>query len=144
MIVNANNLALNGNKTNEEGKFEIVNSKGGSKVVFSNMGYQTQEKEIGTQTFFTIYLSEDSSSMEIVKVVSTVQKKADLGFLSIDKRELSSAVASVDLENTEKMPVVNVEQLLQGMAPGLQVVSASGDRVPLPVYASGAFQVSRV
>jgi TonB-linked SusC/RagA family outer membrane protein len=127
MIVNANNLALNGNKTNEEGKFEIVNSKGGSKVVFSNMGYQTQEKEIGTHTFFTIYLSEDSSSMEIVKVVSTVQKKADLGFLSIDKRELSSAVASVDLENTEKMPVVNVEQLLQGMAPGLQVVSASGD-----------------
>ncbi|MCH5720064.1 carboxypeptidase-like regulatory domain-containing protein [Niabella hibiscisoli] len=51
MIVNANNLALNGNKTNEEGKFEIVNSKGGSKIAFSNMGYQTQEKEIGDKTF---------------------------------------------------------------------------------------------
>ncbi|MFT4094658.1 MAG: SusC/RagA family TonB-linked outer membrane protein [Niabella sp.] len=127
MLVNANNLALGGTKTNEEGKFTVKNVGGAAKIIFSNLGYNTQEVLLGKKTFFTIYLLEDSTSMDAVVVSQTVKKKADLGFLSIDKRELSSAVASVDLENTEKMPVVNVEQLLQGMAPGLQVVAASGD-----------------
>ncbi|WP_346237056.1 SusC/RagA family TonB-linked outer membrane protein [Niabella insulamsoli] len=127
MILNANDLALKGTKTSAEGKFQVTKIAGAAKLAFSNIGYQTQEWPIADKSFFTIYLEEDSISMDVVKVIAAVQKKADMGFLSIDRRELSSAVASVDLENTDKMPVVNVEQLLQGMAPGIQVVAASGD-----------------
>ncbi|MCH5599828.1 carboxypeptidase-like regulatory domain-containing protein [Niabella ginsengisoli] len=51
MIVNANNLALAGNKTNVEGKFSVANVPGSNKIVFSNMGYQTQELQISSKTF---------------------------------------------------------------------------------------------
>src|SRR3546814_4998349 len=40
---------------------------------------------------------------------------------------MSSAVASIDMEGLDKVPVTSVDQLIQGAAPGLQVVAASGD-----------------
>ncbi|WP_018626569.1 SusC/RagA family TonB-linked outer membrane protein [Niabella aurantiaca] len=127
MLVNANNLALKGNKTNTEGKFEIRSAPGAARVAFSSLGYQTQEFALSDKSFFTVYMAADSGAMDEVQVVAAIKKKADLGFLSIDRRELSSAIASVDLANTDKMPVTSVDQLLQGMAPGIQVVAASGD-----------------
>ncbi|GAB3024157.1 SusC/RagA family TonB-linked outer membrane protein [Niabella terrae] len=127
MLVNANNLALSGTKTDTTGYFEIRILPEASRIEFSNLGYYLQAFDVLDKTSLTVFLQADSGTMDEVQVVATGRKKADLGFLSIDRRELSSSVASVDLTNTEKMPVTSVDQLLQGMAPGIQVVSASGD-----------------
>jgi len=127
MLVNRNDLAIAGTMSQADGSFEIILAEQAYKIVFTNIGYTTQEFVINNKRYFEVAMVEDAGTIEDVTVVSTIKKKADLGFLSIDRRELSSAVASVDLENTDKMPVTNVDQLLQGMAPGIQVVAASGD-----------------
>ncbi|MEC3878978.1 SusC/RagA family TonB-linked outer membrane protein [Parapedobacter sp. 10938] len=128
-LVNANNLILRGGKTNSTGIFEIKRHPDAVKIRFSNVGYQPKEFRLqaGENQAFEVVLVSDNQQLDEVEVVGQRDASADLGFLTIDRRELSSAVASVDLTGVENMPVASVDQLLQGMAPGLQVVAASGD-----------------
>src|SRR3546814_6717496 len=91
------------------------------------IGFKTQELPLSGNTEFEVFLLEDLAELEGVEVVAERDPDVDLGFLTIDKSEMSSAVASIDMEGLEKVPVTSVEQLIQGAAPGLQVVAASGD-----------------
>lgn len=127
MLVNRNNLVLTGTTTNGEGKFRLKKTDGAYKIVFSHLGFKKQEFTIGAKTNFDVILVGGYGELEEVKIVTQRGRKADMGFMTIDKRELSSAVASVDLSDLRNLPVTSVEQLIQGAAPGLQIVAASGD-----------------
>src|SRR5690606_1570803 len=67
------------------------------------------------------------AELDGVEIIAERDPDVDLGFLSIDKSELSSAVSSIDMQGLDQVPVSSVDQLIQGAAPGLQVVAASGD-----------------
>lgn len=127
MLVNRNDLVLSGVNTDENGYFEIVPQAEAEKIVFSMIGFQTREFTLDGKTEFEVLLSEDNTQLEAVEVIAETDPGADLGFLSIPREELSSAVASIDMEGLDKVPVSSVDQLIQGAAPGLQVVAASGD-----------------
>jgi len=127
MLVNRNNLVLTGITTNGDGKFRLKKNPEADKIVFSYVGYKTQEFAIGTKSNFEVILLGGYSEMEEVKIIGKKAEKADMGFVTIDKRESSSAITSVDLSELRNLPVTSVEQLIQGAAPGLQIVAASGD-----------------
>lgn len=128
MIVNQNDLILGGTKSNADGSFQITVPKQGARIVFSFIGYLKREIPISSVSeSLHVILKPDNQQLEEVEVIAKGVEKADLGFLSIDRREVSSSIASVDLKGIENLPVASVDQLLQGMAPGLQVVAASGD-----------------
>src|SRR5690606_16754270 len=96
--------------------------------VFSAVGYKKQEMNISSIAgALRVVLQVDDNQIEAVDIVAQVKPDADLGFVNINKRELSSSIASIDMKGIENLPVVSVDQFLQGMAPGLQVVSNSGD-----------------
>jgi len=128
-LVNASNLILQGGKTNEKGIFELPRHADAVKIRFTNLGYQSQEfrLQVGENRAFEVIMMPDRKELEAVEITGQHTPPADLGFLTIDRRELSSAIASVDLTGIENLPVASVDQLLQGMAPGIQVVAASGD-----------------
>lgn len=128
-LVNGNNLILRGGKTNNNGIFEIQRHPDAVKIRFTNLGFQNQEFRLqaGENRVFEVTMVSDRTELETVEITRQRTPAADLGFLSIDRRELSSAIASVDLTGIENMPVTSVDQLLQGMAPGIQVVASSGD-----------------
>lgn len=127
MLVNRNDLVLTGVTTDNSGKFRLKKTDNAEKIIFSYVGYKKQEFTIGSRKSFEVILQNGYNTMDELKIVAQKHPKADMGFLSIDKKELSSAVASVNLEDLRNLPVTSVEQLIQGAAPGLQVVAASGD-----------------
>jgi TonB-linked SusC/RagA family outer membrane protein len=127
MLVNRNNLVLTGVTTDNNGKFRLKKTDNAEKIIFSYVGYKKQEFVIGARKSFEVVLLNGYNTMDELKIVGQKNPKADMGFLSIDKKELSSAVASVNLEDLKNLPVTSIEQLIQGAAPGLQVVAASGD-----------------
>ncbi|TJY66079.1 SusC/RagA family TonB-linked outer membrane protein [Sphingobacterium alkalisoli] len=128
LLVNSNNLILRAVKTEADGTFVINKPENATKIVISSVGYAKQEFTIATiNTPLQVVLKPDDNLIEEVEILARGKEEADLGFVRIDKRELSSSIASVDLKGIENLPVVSVDQLLQGMAPGLQVVAASGD-----------------
>ncbi|QEC52389.1 TonB-linked SusC/RagA family outer membrane protein [Anseongella ginsenosidimutans] len=127
MLVNRNGLVLSGVNTDENGQFRIPHDPDAETITFSMIGFKTQELPLSGTTEFEVFLLEDLAELEGVEVVAEKDPDVDLGFLSIDKSEMSSAVSSIDMEGLDKVPVTSVDQLIQGAAPGLQVVAASGD-----------------
>jgi len=127
MLVNRNDLVLTGVTTNGEGKFRLKKNPEAKKIVFSFVGYKKQEFEIGSKTSFEVTLQGGYNEMDEIKIVSQRSTKADMGFITIDKKESSSAITSVNVAELKNLPVTSVEQLMQGAAPGLQIVAASGN-----------------
>lgn len=101
-----------GDITTAEGTFRIEGVKVGENLEVSFIGYVTKLVPVGTETNITVTLEEDALKVEDVVVV---------GFGTQKKVNLTGAVASVDSEELLKRPVADIQQMLQGQIPGLNI-----------------------
>lgn len=108
----------NGTVTDMDGEFEFsVTDNENTTLIFSFLGFQTQEITLNGQTEFEIVLEESSEGLnEVVVVGYGTQKKANL----------TGAVSQVDSETLEDRPITNVSSGLQGSMAGVTVTGASG------------------
>lgn len=98
--------------TGLDGSFTLQGVREGSTLVFSYIGFKTQEATVGPRTIFDIVLEEDMSTLSEVVVV---------GFGEQKKANLTGAVSTVSGEILAERPVQNVGQMLQGIIPGLNL-----------------------
>jgi TonB-linked SusC/RagA family outer membrane protein len=107
---------VRGTTTDAAGKYRLVLSDNNEVLVFSFVGYLSQEIKIGTQTTLNISLKPDTKALEEVVVVGYgVQKKANL----------TGSVASIDRKFLANRPITNSSQALQGLS-GVYVNMAKG------------------
>ena len=104
-----------GTVTDLDGTFQISASRGDN-LVISYMGYIEQEVKV-TSDKLTINMKEDSQQLEEVVVI---------GYGTMQKRDITGAITSVDSKIIEERNAVNVYDALQGAAPGVSIVSSSG------------------
>lgn len=105
-----------GASTDFDGKYSIEASES-DVLVFSYLGFITQEILVGNQTEISVELQEDSEQLGEVVVI---------GYGTSNKKELVSAVSSIDGAAIQKQPVSRLDQALQGRASGVEVVSNNG------------------
>jgi TonB-linked SusC/RagA family outer membrane protein len=99
------------------GKFSLKVPSSDATLIITFMGYETQEIQVGEQTFIDASLKEKTTELDKVVVIGYgVQKKSDL----------TGAVASVSSEELAKTPGSGVIQELQGKAAGVQIFNNSG------------------
>jgi TonB-linked SusC/RagA family outer membrane protein len=107
-----------GAQTGIDGGYRVSVSNGSAVLVFSFIGFASREVTVGTQTKIDVLLKEQPSALnEIVVVGYGTQKKVNL----------TGAVSSVSGETLNKRPVVNTASMLEGIAPGVQVNTGSGE-----------------
>ena len=106
---------LNGTQSNFDGKFTI-NTSPGDILEISFLGFETQEIS-ATTTEMKIVMLENTN--ELSEVIVT-------GYGTKEKSKLTSAIATVDKKQIENVPMATFDQILQGSAPGLTVLSGSG------------------
>jgi len=87
-------------------------------LVFSFIGYTTVEEIVGTRTSININLSESIQGLNEVIVV---------GYGTQEKKEITSAVASIKSEDFNKGTVNSASQLLQGKVAGLNISRPGGN-----------------
>jgi TonB-linked SusC/RagA family outer membrane protein len=127
LVVDESNLAIpgvsilvqgttRGTVTDIDGKFEL-NAEPGEILVFSFVGYVSQSVTIGTETDLKIVLLEDAKALEEVVVV---------GFGTQNKRDVTGSISSVKQSDIRELAVSSPEAMLQGKAPGVQIVQNSG------------------
>ncbi|MBN1115621.1 MAG: TonB-dependent receptor [Bacteroidales bacterium] len=105
-----------GTTTNLDGEYSIT-ALSTDVLVFSFVGYLTEEITVGDQTKIDIVLSEDIIGLDEVIVTGYgVQKKSDV----------TGSIASVSSEKLNEIPVAGVDQALQGLAAGVNVIPQSG------------------
>ena len=103
-----------GVQTDFDGNFSLDNVPGNGILVFSYIGYVSQEIPINNRTSLNVTLLEDTQALDEVVVVGYgTQKKADL----------TGSIVTVDAEQIEKTPAANPIQSLQGKVAGVQIVS---------------------
>ncbi len=105
----------NGAITDFDGKFSLNMSSPNGVLVFSYIGYISQE--IKGEKDMKVVMKEDSKTLEEVVVV---------GYGTQKKANLSGSVASVDSEQLQNRPIQNVSSGLQGMMPGVTVTGTNG------------------
>jgi TonB-dependent starch-binding outer membrane protein SusC len=108
---------LNGTITDVDGRYRL-NVKGETSVlVFSFVGYLSQEVVVGNQTTVDVQLLPDTKALQEVVVV---------GYGTQVKAEVTGAVASVKAADLQGLATTTVDGLLQGKAAGVQVVQNTG------------------
>ncbi|MGV3602625.1 MAG: SusC/RagA family TonB-linked outer membrane protein [Dyadobacter fermentans] len=105
--------------TDAAGRFSVsINEGEDASLVFSFVGYQSQEVLIGNQSAIDVTLKADSKSLDEVVVI---------GYGTARKSDLSAAVSTVpDMAQIKNRPVLNVESMIQGKIPGVTSVSSGG------------------
>ena len=107
-----------GTTTNADGRFELPVPETGSPVlVFSFVGYMSQEVAVGNQSQVNVSLKGDTKSLDEVVVV---------GYGTVKKSDLTGSVAQVKSEEINSFPTANPLQALSGRATGVQVTQNSG------------------
>ncbi|MCR5519832.1 MAG: TonB-dependent receptor, partial [Bacteroidales bacterium] len=94
-----------------------ITVKPGATLVFSSIGYATQEIAVGSQKVIDVFLKEDAEFLDEVVVV---------GYGTVKKRDLTGSVASVGGEKLRETIASNVDQMLQGKVSGVQITQNSG------------------
>lgn len=107
----------NGTVTDSDGNYRISVGTG-STVVFSFVGYVTQEVSVGGRTSINVTLDSDVTSLSEVVVI---------GYGQIEAKDVTGTLVSLKAKDFNPGVVISPEQLMQGRVAGVQITSNSGE-----------------
>ena len=103
--------------TDIDGKYTISGVLPSDVLVFSFLGYTSQEVKVGNQKVINVTLMEDAKDLdEVVLVGYGVQKKSDL----------TGSVGSVSMEKMLQKGSPNLLETMQGSVPGVTITQSTG------------------
>lgn len=102
-----------GTTTDLNGKYNIDASPG-DLLVFSFIGYKTQEVPVGRKSIIDINMVSETTSLDAVKI--------NAGYYSTTERERTGSISKVDGEEIEMQPLISPLQALQGRMAGVEIV----------------------
>ncbi len=103
--------------TGADGKYTIVVPQNTQSLVFSFVGFKSQEVKIGGSSKVDVKLEEDLFKIDEVVVVAYGTQK---------KRDVTGTVASVKGDAIKSVPVQSFDQALQGKAAGVSITMPNG------------------
>lgn len=107
-----------GTTTGVGGAYELRNVPAGASLLFSFIGYESQEVQVGARTEINVVLASDSRTIDDVVVI---------GYGTVRKSDLTGSVSKISSEAIGDRPLARAEQALQGTLPGVQVRTTSGE-----------------
>ena len=106
-----------GTTSDLDGKFSLNVPNKKSVLVISFIGYTTQELPVDVSKPMSVVLKEDTKTLDEVVVV---------GYQEVKKKDLTGAVAKVNMEDLLKTPSSSFDQTLGGRIAGVNVSSGEG------------------
>lgn len=107
-----------GTVTDVDGNFDLEVPGENSVLVFSSVGYVTQEITVGKQTTIDVVLAPDITALEEIVVT---------GYGTVKKSDLTGSIAQVKSEDIAAYPSIGMIQSLQGRAAGVQIQQNNGE-----------------
>ena len=105
-----------GTVSDSDGNYSINIPAGSSDIlVFTSVGYISQEIAVGAQTTVNVTMAVDVRALEEIVVT---------GYSSQQKKDIAGSVAIVKAKDLTAVPAGTTEQMLQGRAAGVTVISS--------------------
>ena len=108
----------NGATTDFDGNYTLNNVPEGSILVFSYVGFASQDIPVNGRSVVDALLQEDSNALDEVVVI---------GYGQTTVKDATGAVSSVTSEDFNKGVISSPEQLIQGKTAGVQIAQNSGE-----------------
>jgi TonB-linked SusC/RagA family outer membrane protein len=106
-----------GTVTGKDGSFRLEVENNNAVLIFSLIGYQSQEVAVNNRSNIQLALVSQSQSLNDVVVI---------GYGTQKKSVVTGAISSVKSSDLENMPVSRIEQSLQGRTSGITIAQSSG------------------
>lgn len=106
-----------GVSTDTAGRFRINVPASGNTLVFSSVGYQSQEVAVGNRSEIGLTLQTATGNLNEVVVI---------GYGTARRRDLTGSVAAVTSKDFVRGPITTPEQLIAGKVAGVQITPNSG------------------
>ena len=113
-----------GTTTDFDGNYTITTKTESDALVFSYLGYKTQNVSVNGKSTLDVAMSEDASALDEIVVV---------GYGSRKKSDVTGSVSSVKADELTAFPVLDAGQALQGRAAGVVVQSNNGGEPGAPI-----------
>ncbi len=123
----------NGAITDVDGHF-VLNVSPNATLVFSYVGYKTQEVALNGRRDLQVKLLEDSEALEEVVVI---------GYGAVRKADLAGSVAVMDSKQFKDQPITRVEDALQGRVSGVSVMSSGVPGGDMKIRVRGTSSVNK-
>jgi len=101
-----------GTVSDKEGNYNIVVPDSEAVLVYTSVGYISQEVAVGNQSFISIELEADVTGLNEIIVI---------GYSSQSKKDITGAISTVDGETLNEVPAASFTEQLQGRATGVVV-----------------------
>lgn len=98
-----------------DGKY-IINAPSDATLVFSFVGFTTQEVNVNNRNIVNVTLASDEKALSEIVVV---------GYGSQKKTSLTGAVSSITQKDIRALPVISATQAMQGRVPGVSITNNS-------------------
>jgi TonB-linked SusC/RagA family outer membrane protein len=112
-----------GGMSDANGNFTISVPNANAVLVFSFVGYQDMKVQVAGKTKIDVIMVSSTLNLEEVVVV---------GYGTQKKKDITSAIAVVDVKQMAKSPVANLTTALQGVTPGVEVQGNQGTPGSMP------------
>ncbi|WDF56630.1 SusC/RagA family TonB-linked outer membrane protein [Mucilaginibacter sp. KACC 22063] len=116
-----------GTVTDVNGNFSI-NARSGQSLVITYVGYTAQEVAVTGQPSYNVTLQVNNKSLNEVVVT---------GYTAQRKKDIAGAVATVSVNDAKKIPTSSTDQILQGQASGVTVVTSGAPGAGSNVFVRG-------
>ncbi|MCC5931141.1 MAG: TonB-dependent receptor [Cyclobacteriaceae bacterium] len=107
-----------GTITDFEGRYSLGVPADATSLVFSYIGFISQEIAIQGKSVIDVSLAEDAKQLDELVVT---------GYTMQNKRDILGSITSVKPDELRQMPIVGFDQALQGQASGVMVTQSSGE-----------------
>lgn len=112
-----------GTSTDANGDYRISIPAGQSTLVFSSVGFLTQEVQIGNRSSINVKIETDTRALNEVVVV---------GYGSQKKSQTTGAISSVSAKQITEQPITNIGQAMQGRVAGVDVAQSGSKPGSVP------------
>ncbi len=107
----------NGTVSNEDGQYSLQ-VREGAILVFSSVGFMTEEVAVDDRSVIDLDLAPDIQSLDEVVVV---------GYGTQERETLTGSIVNVEGKTLEQNPALSLSNSFAGRLPGLQALNRSGE-----------------
>lgn len=102
----------NGTVTDLDGNYTLTNVPKDATIVFSMIGYKTQEVKVNGKNVINVVMEDDTQALDEVVVI---------GYGAVKKSDLTSSISAIKGDELKKLTGGNAMNALQGKINGVQI-----------------------
>src|SRR5215207_4074375 len=102
--------------TNNEGRYTITVPSNNATLVFSSIGFLTQELPVGAKTTVDAVLSSSAAALDVVVI----------GYQTVRRKDVLASVSSISAKDLKDIPINSAGEALNGRLAGVTATTSEG------------------